>query len=117
MDPDTCKHAPPSKRVVLRSQFYPTVSMVQDLVKQYDPEGALMLAERMEELGFPGWAQKLRRKSFPTNDMVRVVDEIASAMGLTTPHLYRDCKNWKTAHKRKKPHAGEAAKHAGEAAS
>lgn len=99
-DIHACRHAPPSKRVEIRERNYSSVEMVQVLVRQWEPEVAMMLAEWLEGQGFPGWAQKLRRKSFDTWDMVRVIDDLAGGMGLTTPLLRGvDRTKWKRRHK------------------
>lgn len=99
-----CRHAPPSKRVTLRPEHHSPVEMVQSLLKQWDPEVAGILAEWCEAQGFPGWAQKLRRKWFETYDMIRIVEDLAGGMGITSPVLRSlDLTKWKRAHKRATP--------------
>ena len=101
MSIEQCRHAPPSKRVEIKPQHHSPVSMVQALVKAWDPEVADILAEWLEAQGFPGWAQKLRRKSFETWDMIRIVDDLAGGMGVTTPKLTSlNRQNWKRKWKR-----------------
>lgn len=92
-------YAPPSKKVTLDARHESPQALIRRLVRRWDRDDALVLADWLEEVGFPGFAQQLRRKSWEEYTMRRVVDEIASGMGFTTPRLRGDDR-WKTRGKR-----------------
>ena len=94
-------HAPPSKRVTLDARYESPQVLVQRLVRRWDRDTALVLADWLEEVGFPGFAQQLRRKTWDEYTMKRVVNEIASGMGFTTPRLIYGNDGWKPRKKRK----------------